>query len=112
MSALVAGYEWSQEFELAPAAVYFPVGCALRAQVRESVGGTLLATLSSVSGTLVRVSDTMVRVIIPAGALADRRLSMVVFDLARTDVAPDRHYGFIVTVPVVQPVTTSTDAVP
>lgn len=112
MSGIVAGYAWSTDMTLEPDAVYFPAGCALRAQVREAAGGALLATLTTADGTITRVSDTVVRVTVPASALADRRVPSVSFDLVRTDMAPDTHYGFIVTVPVLQPVTVSTDATP
>jgi len=110
--AIIAGYTWSEEFTLTPDAVYFPDGVALRAQVRDKVGGTVLTTLTTADDTLERVSDTSVRVTIPAADSAAWTLRKVVFDIVRTDAAPDTHYGFRVEVPVVQPVTVSTDATP
>jgi hypothetical protein len=110
MRALVAGYEWAQEFTLEPAAPYFPMGATFRAQVRDRVGGTVLTTLTTADGTLTRVNDTTLHVTIPASASVGWESRRVVFDVARTDLTPDTHFGWRVELTVVQPVTRSTDA--
>jgi hypothetical protein len=110
--ALITGYTWAETFTLAPDATYFPDGVALRAQVREKVDGAVLATLTTADGTLERLSNASVRVTIPAGVSRDWTIKAIVFDLARTDVTPDTHLGFLVKVAVRRPVTVTTDATP
>ena len=108
--ALIPGFDWELVFKLYPAGTYFPVGCALRAEVRESPGATVLTALTTASGTLTRVSDSSVRVKIPALTSKPWLQREVSFDLIRTDVTPDSHYGFRVDIPVVQPITVQTES--
>ena len=113
---LIAGYPWSIRLSVtvapttdipAPAPV-FPVGCALRAEVRELEGGAILATLTTGAG-ITRESDTGILVEITGPQSQAWSMAHVRFDLARTDTTPDTHLGFKVLVPVVQPVTQSVE---
>ena len=89
---ILIGYEY--RLRLGTDSPQFPAGCRLAAQIRTSVGSErLLASLSTETGTLVREDDQTLSV------------GSVVIDVVRTDLVPDRHLGFIVEIPVQQPVT-------
>ena len=102
--AVVAGYNWSLRIEANSAA--FPAGVAITGQVRRKVGdATILATLTTAGGQIVRVDDTHIDISIPGATSKDWAAGNVVMDFVRTDVNPDSYLGFILTVPVVMPVT-------
>jgi hypothetical protein len=102
--AIVAGYNWSLRIEADTLA--FPAGVAITGHVRRKVGDAVpLATLSTSTGEIARVDDTHIDIVIPGSASADWKAGTVVMDFVRTDVDPDAYLGFILTVPVVLPVT-------
>ena len=102
--AIVAGYEYKLQLE-ADSPV-FPEGCSLTAQVRAKVSdNTVIATLSTGNGGLVRISDTVVEITISAAATSNLPPGSVVMDMVRTDLEPDRHLNFTLEIPVVRPVT-------
>lgn len=102
--ALVAGYLWSIRIEMDEAA--FPVGVAVKGQVRYKVADPIvLAHLSTIDGSLIRVNDTQIDVIIDGDISKDWKAGDVVFDLVRTDLDPDQYLGFQMVVPVVRTVT-------
>ncbi len=102
--AIVAGYEYRLQLE-ADGPV-FPVGCALSAQVRGKVSdSTVIATLTTGNGGLVRISDTVVEITIPPAATVNLPPGSVVMDMVRTDLEPDRHLNFTLEIPVIRPVT-------
>lgn len=101
--ALVAGYEWRQRF-VSPVAL-FPASASFTAQVRDTpTSPTVLATLTTGNGGLVRVDDTTLEVIISGATSAAWVPSSIVFDVVRTD-GTAQHLGFRVTVPVQTAVT-------
>jgi hypothetical protein len=102
--AIVAGYEYRLRIEAD--APIFPAGCALAAQVRAKVSDSaVIATLTTSSGGILRVSDTILDITIPAAATANLQPGSVFTDMVRTDVNPDQHLNFTLEIPVIRPVT-------
>jgi hypothetical protein len=102
--AIVAGYQWSLRIEADTE--IFPSGSAIVGQVRrKATDTTILATLSTTDGTIVRVNDSTIDLFIDGETSADWEPGTVVMDFVRTDENPDRYLGFVLTVPVVLPVT-------
>lgn len=102
--AIVAGYEYKLQIEAE--SPIFPAGCTLAAQVRSKVSDTsVIATLSTANGGLVRITDTIVEVIIPPTATSSLAAGSVFMDMVRTDLSPDRHLNFNLEIPVIRPVT-------
>lgn len=108
--SIIAGYVWNERVELVVPTgdpVPFPAGCALTAHVRACVDdSTVLATLSTANGGIVRVNDTQIDLII-TGSDSESwwEHGSVTLDVVRTDLAPDEHLRFILEIPVVRPVT-------
>lgn len=102
--AIVTGYEYKLQLE-ADSPV-FPEGCSLTAHVRTRVSdSTVIAMLTTANGGLLRISETVVEITIPAAATASLLPGSVVMDMVRTDLEPDRHLSFTLEIPVVRPVT-------
>ena len=102
--AIVAGYEYRLQVEAGSAV--FPQGCALAAQLRGKVSDTtVIATLTTQNGGLVRKSDTVVEIVIAPEASAGLVAGSVLLDMVRTDLVPPRHLQFTLEIPVVRPVT-------
>jgi len=102
--AIVAGYEYKLQLE-ADSPV-FPEGCSLTAHVRARVSdSTIVATLTTANGGLLRIFDAVLEIIIPSAATAGLPPGSVVMDMVRTDLEPDRHLNFTLEIPVVRPVT-------
>lgn len=102
--AIVAGYEYKLQIEAD--SPIFPAGCTLAAQVRSKVSdSSVIATLSTANGGLVRITDTIVEIIIPPTATASLAAGSVFLDMVRTDLSPDRHLNFNLEIPVIRPVT-------
>ncbi len=102
--AIVAGYEYRLQIEAD--GPIFPLGSALLAQVRAKVSdSSVIATLSTSDGGLMRISDTVVQITIPPSATASLTSASVFMDMVRTDLNPDRHLNFTLEIPVIRPVT-------
>ena len=102
--AIVAGYEYKLQIEAD--SPIFPAGCTLAAQVRSKVSdSSVIATLSTANGGLVRITDTIVEIIIPPTATSSLAAGSVFMDMVRTDLSPDRHLNFNLEIPVIRPVT-------
>lgn len=102
--AIVAGYEYKLQIEAD--SPIFPAGCTLAAQVRLKVSdSSVIATLSTANGGLVRITDTIVEIIIPPTATSSLAAGSVFMDMVRTDLSPDRHLNFNLEIPVIRPVT-------
>lgn len=102
--AIVIGYTYRLQIETE--APVFPEGTALLAHVRLKPSSlNLLAALSSAAGTLLRRSDYLLEIMIPADATAQMQPGTVMFDLVRTDLDPPLHLGFSLEIPVQLPVT-------
>lgn len=99
------GYPWTVRLKFA-AAGFVPVGATFRAQIRPRASASeALAELTTDGGGLVRVSDTEIDVTITAAQTAVLPVGSVEMDVVRTDTSPDQHLGFLMRIPVVQPVT-------
>lgn len=102
--AIVAGYEYRLQVETNSPA--FPEGCALAAQLRARVSdATVIATLTTDNGGLLRKSDTVVEIVIAPEASVGLSAGSVVLDMVRTDLVPPKHLQFTLEIPVVRPVT-------
>lgn len=102
--AIVAGYEYRLQVEAGSAV--FPQGCTLAAQLRAKVSDTtVIATLTTQNGGLVRRSDTVIEIVIAAEASAGLSAGSIVLDMVRTDLVPPKHLQFTLEIPVVRPVT-------
>jgi hypothetical protein len=64
-----------------------------------------LATISTDEGTIVRVDDTHVDLVLGGTVTANWSAGEVIMDLVRIDVDPDKYLGFKLVVPVELPVT-------
>ncbi len=102
--AIIAGYRWSVRLELDANA--FPEGVAITGHVRRRVEDeSVLATISTTNGGVLRVDSRTIDLVIAGTASQDWAPGEVVLDLVRTDTAPDSYLGFRLTVPVMRPVT-------
>jgi len=106
--AIVAGYAYRLQIE-ADAAL-FPEGAVFAAEVRTKVSAaSVIATLTTANGGLLRVSDTVLELAIAPEATASLGAGGVVLDVVRTDLMPPRHLSFFLEIPVVLPVTRGFD---
>lgn len=101
---ILVGYEYRLQFETD--APLFPAGCALAAQLRSTVASeNTLASLSTSDGTLIRHDDHTLELVVSPEITSSLAIGSVVIDVVRTDIDPDRHLGFLIEIPVQQPVT-------
>lgn len=102
--AIIIGYEYRLQIEAGSA--LFPAGATFAGQLRARVSApSVLATLTTANGGLLRQSDTVLEVVIPPDATERLSPGAAVVDLVRTDLVPPRHLAFILDIPVVKPVT-------
>jgi len=85
--------------------VPFPAGCTLLADVALYQGGSKVATLSTETGSIVRVDDISIVLLLSASDTAGLTNTTAVVDLVRTDPSPDEWLGLRVKLPVEQPIT-------
>jgi len=102
--AIIAGYAYRLQIEAD--SPLFPEGAVFGAQVRSKLSATsVIATLTTANGGILRVSDTVLELAIAPEATASLGAGSVVLDVVRTDLMPPRHLSFFLEVPVVLPVT-------
>ena len=102
--AIIAGYAYRLQIEAD--SPLFPEGAVFTAQIRSKVSATsVIATLTSANGGVLRVSDMVAELVIAPEATAGLGAGSVVVDIVRTDLAPPRHLSFFLEIPVVLPVT-------
>ena len=102
--AVLIGYPWRLQIEAA--APVFVEGAAYGGQLRVRASDpTVLATLSSAEGGVLRVSDTVLELALRPDQTAGLAPGRVVLDLVRIDLDPDLHLGFFLEIPVMMPVT-------
>jgi len=102
--AVLIGYPWRLQIEAA--APVFVEGAAYGGQLRVRASDpTVLATLSSAEGGVLRVSDTVLELALRPDQTAGLAPGRVVLDLVRIDLDPDLHLGFFLEIPVMLPVT-------
>ena len=101
---ILIGYEY--RLQLQAEADLFPEGASFLGQVRSTISAmAVLAELSTASSSVLRLDDCTLEIILWPVITADLTPGMVVLDLVRTDLTPDRHLGFVLEIPVVLPVT-------
>ena len=102
--AIVAGYAYRLQVEAD--SPLFPQGAVFTAQIRSKVSASsVIATLTTANGGILRVSDTVVEMVIAPEATAGLGAGSVVVDIVRTDLVPPRHLSFFLEIPVVLSVT-------
>ena len=101
---ILIGYEYRLQLEAAADA--FSEGASFVGQVRSAITtATVVAELSTAAGSVLRVDNRTLEIILAPEVTANLAPGMVVLDLVRTDLTPDRHLGFVLEIPVVLPVT-------
>lgn len=101
---ILIGYEYRLQLEAE--ADLFPEGASFAGQVRSAITATtMLAELSSAAGSVLRVNDRTLEIILAPAVTAGLAPGAVVLDFIRTDLTPDRHLGFVLEIPVMLPVT-------
>ena len=102
--AVLVGYEYRLQLEAEGA--LFPDEACFAGQVRSNVNAeTVLATLTSEGGTILRRGDSRLELIMPDTVTAALTPGSVVLDLVRTDLAPPQHLNVFLEIPVLLPVT-------
>jgi hypothetical protein len=102
--AVLIGYAWRLQIEAE--APVFAEEARYAGQIRERAGAAeVLATLTSGDHGILRISDTVLELALRPDQTAGLAPGRVVLDLVRTDLAPDLHLGFLLELPVIQPVT-------
>ncbi len=101
---ILIGYEY--RLQLQAEADLFPDGASFVGQVRSAISAaTVVAELSSAAGSVLRVDDRTLEIVLAPAVTVDLAPGGVVLDLVRTDLEPDRHLGFVLEIPVALPVT-------
>lgn len=101
---ILIGYEYRLQLEAE--ANLFPNGASFAGQVRSAItAATVVAELSSAAGSVLRVDDRTLEIVLAPAVTAGLAPGGVVLDLVRTDLEPDRHLGFVLEIPVALPVT-------
>ena len=101
---ILIGYEY--RLQLQAEADLFPEGASFAGQMRSAISAaTVVAELSSAAGSVLRVDVRTLEIVLAPEVTANLVPGMVVLDLVRTDLSPDRHLGFVLEVPVALPVT-------
>ena len=101
---ILIGYEYRLQLEAE--ADLFPEGAAFTGQLRSAIAATsVLAVLSTTAGSILRLNERTLEIVLTPGATSSLSPGGVVFDLVRTDLTPDRHLGFLLEIPVALPVT-------
>lgn len=101
---ILIGYEY--RLQLQAEVDLFPESASFVGQVRSAItAATVMAELSSAAGSVLRVDDHTLEIVLAPAVTANLAPGMVVLDLVRTDLTPDRHLGFVLEVPVALPVT-------
>jgi hypothetical protein len=101
---ILIGYEYRLQLEAE--ADLFPEDASFVGQVRSAItAATVMAELSSAAGSVLRVDNHTLEIVLAPAVTANLAPGMVVLDLVRTDLNPDRHLGFVLEVPVALPVT-------
>ena len=107
--AIVIGYEYRLQIE--SEAGLFPAEARLAGQLRARVGASAVAaTLTTENGGILRLSDRVVELVLPAAATSQLAPASAVLDLVRTDLVPPRHLAVMLEIPVVRPVTRGVSA--
>lgn len=103
---IVAGYEYRLRVQMPSGTAWFPGGSTWRSQVRLFRGAPeALAELTTENGGLEIESDNEIDIVLSPSVTQYMTGDRVVLDWARTDVSPAQYFGYVLTLPVMQPVT-------
>ena len=81
-------------------------GCTARMQIRGVIDDAApLVSLTTENGGILRLSDRVVELVLPAAGTSQLAPASAVLDLVRTDLVPPRHLAFMLEIPVIRPVT-------
>ncbi len=106
---ILIGYEYRLQLEAE--AVLFPEGADFAGQLRATITtASVLAELTSSEGSILRLDDRTIEIILAPALTSGLSQGGIVLDLVRTDLTPDRHLGFLLEIPVALPVTRFTVA--
>ena len=101
---ILIGYEYRLQLEAE--ADLFPEGAAFAGQLRSTIAATsVLAALSTMGGSILRLDERILEIVLTPAVTSGLTPGLVVLDLVRTDLTPDRHLGFLLEIPVALPVT-------
>lgn len=101
---ILIGYAWRLQLEAE--APVFVDGARYAGQLRlKPSDPNVLAELTSATGSILRVTDTVLELALTPEQTAGLQPGRVVLDLVRTDLASDLHLGFLLEIPVLLPVT-------
>ena len=101
---ILIGYEYRLQLQADTA--LFPEACVLAGQMRTRLAALdVIATLLSATGSLIRIDDYTLEIVVAADVTAALIPGSVVVDFVRTDLTPERPLGFSLEIPVQQSVT-------
>lgn len=101
---ILVGYEYRLQIEAE--AILFPEGADFAGQLRATItSASVLAELSSSAGSILRLDDRTIEIVLAPALTAGLSPGGIVLDLVRTDLTSDRHLGFLLEIPVALPVT-------
>jgi hypothetical protein len=101
---ILIGYEY--RLQLQAEADLFPDGASFAGQVRSAItAATTVAELSTAAGSVLRVDVRTLEIVLTSDVTSSLAPGLVVLDLVRIDLTPDRHLGFVLEIPVTLPVT-------
>ena len=101
---ILIGYEYRLQLEAE--ADLFPEDASFAGQVRSVItAATVVAELSTAAGSVLRVDNHTLEIVLAPEVTASLAPGMVVLDLVRIDLTPDRHLGFVLEIPAALPVT-------
>ena len=102
--AILVGYAYA--LQLSAETPLFPEAARFAGQLRHVLSDPEpITTLTSVSGGLVRISDTVLEVRLAPEITSRLVPGSVLLDLVRTDLAPPQHLALFLELPVLLPVT-------
>jgi len=102
--AIIIGYEYRLQIEAD--AGLFPAEARLAGQLRPKVSASApVVTLTSENGGIVRLTDRVAELVVPATVTSQLVPGSAVIDMVRIDLFPPRHLAFILEIPVIRPVT-------
>lgn len=100
------GCEWRLQFRIKSGVGDFGPNARFTAQVRENnADGKLLATLKTEYGSVLRIDERTILLVLPDRESRDWTCDQVVLDIIRTDLSQIYNLGFKLTIPVVRSVT-------
>lgn len=103
---IAKGYAWTLQLQLTSDDEVFPAGAEYRAQFRlKRTSVSAITEANTGNGGIVRVDGTQLEINLTAIQTDLMEAGSVSFDIVRTDVDPQIHLNFSVTVPVFQPIT-------